>query len=78
MQRGAALAEFKMPLRRMQYLGCWQGRHVYDDFAHHPTAMFAVLKACHKSMMHQSIWWWIVTVILAGEVCTMESVDHTF
>lgn len=38
-----ALSEFGGVQRRMQYLGEWQGVHVYDDFAHHPTAIKTTL-----------------------------------
>ncbi len=44
-----ALATFTLPKRRMEYLGCWQGLHVYDDFAHHPTAMEAVLTSIQEA-----------------------------
>ncbi|MBW8077727.1 MAG: UDP-N-acetylmuramate:L-alanyl-gamma-D-glutamyl-meso-diaminopimelate ligase [Gallionella sp.] len=35
----AALAEFKNVKRRMEVKGCVNGITVYDDFAHHPTAI---------------------------------------
>jgi UDP-N-acetylmuramate: L-alanyl-gamma-D-glutamyl-meso-diaminopimelate ligase len=34
-----ALAQFLAPRRRLEYLGSVRGVHVYDDFAHHPTAI---------------------------------------
>lgn len=37
------LSDFGGVQRRMQYLGEWQGVHVYDDFAHHPTAIKTTL-----------------------------------
>ncbi|BBN80511.1 UDP-N-acetylmuramate--L-alanyl-gamma-D-glutamyl-m eso-2,6-diaminoheptandioate ligase [Pseudoalteromonas sp. A25] len=38
-----ALREFKSPKRRMELLGEANGVHVYDDFAHHPTAIKTTL-----------------------------------
>lgn len=34
-----ALDTFKLPKRRMELKGCVNGVSVYDDFAHHPTAI---------------------------------------
>lgn len=34
-----AMKAFKAPKRRLQHLGNFQGVDVYDDFAHHPTAI---------------------------------------
>lgn len=34
-----ALETFKLPKRRMELKGCVNGVSVYDDFAHHPTAI---------------------------------------
>lgn len=39
----AALSEFKGVKRRMQLRGCVSDIHVYDDFAHHPTAIKTTL-----------------------------------
>jgi UDP-N-acetylmuramate: L-alanyl-gamma-D-glutamyl-meso-diaminopimelate ligase len=41
----AALTEFRSVKRRLQVLGCVNGVTVYDDFAHHPTAITATLSA---------------------------------
>jgi len=41
----AALAEFRSARRRLQLLGAPGGIHVYDDFAHHPTAIRVTLEA---------------------------------
>lgn len=40
---GTALSDFQAPARRMQLLGQVRGIHLYDDFAHHPTAMATTL-----------------------------------
>ncbi len=39
----AALASFNPPKRRLEHLGDVQGISVYDDFAHHPTAIATTL-----------------------------------
>ena len=39
-----ALAEFRSVKRRMEVLGMAQGVTVYDDFAHHPTAIRTTLE----------------------------------
>ncbi len=39
----AALAEFRNVKRRMEIKGCVRGITVYDDFAHHPTAITTTL-----------------------------------
>src|SRR5690606_16474004 len=39
-----ALAAFRSVKRRMELLGDARGVHVYDDFAHHPTAIATTLQ----------------------------------
>lgn len=39
-----ALSNFAGVKRRMEHLGSFDGVHVYDDFAHHPTAIETTLK----------------------------------
>lgn len=39
-----SLETFKMPKRRMEYIGTAGGVVVYDDFAHHPTAIKLTLE----------------------------------
>ncbi|MEX0916341.1 MAG: UDP-N-acetylmuramate:L-alanyl-gamma-D-glutamyl-meso-diaminopimelate ligase, partial [Wenzhouxiangellaceae bacterium] len=46
----AALTEFKGVKRRMEYLGQTGGVHVYDDFAHHPTAIRLTLEGLRRSV----------------------------
>ncbi|MGK7295778.1 MAG: UDP-N-acetylmuramate:L-alanyl-gamma-D-glutamyl-meso-diaminopimelate ligase [Candidatus Wenzhouxiangella sp. M2_3B_020] len=46
----AALADFKGVKRRMEYLGQTGGVHVYDDFAHHPTAIRLTLEGLRRSV----------------------------
>lgn len=40
----AALAQFKNVKRRMELTGCVNGVSIYDDFAHHPTAIDTTLQ----------------------------------
>lgn len=44
-QASVALGNFKSVKRRLQVLGMESGVTVYDDFAHHPTAIRATLEA---------------------------------
>jgi UDP-N-acetylmuramate: L-alanyl-gamma-D-glutamyl-meso-diaminopimelate ligase len=46
----AALAEFKNVKRRMEARGTVNGITVYDDFAHHPTAIRATLAALRNKV----------------------------
>lgn len=45
-----ALSEFTGVERRMQPLGELNGAHVFDDFAHHPTAIKTTLDGLRKSV----------------------------
>ncbi len=45
-QRG--LAHFIAPKRRLEEIGSWKGCTVVDDFAHHPTAIAATIKALQQ------------------------------
>ncbi len=44
-----ALSQFKLPKRRMESLGVYRGIHLYDDFAHHPTAIASTLSGLRAS-----------------------------
>ena len=46
----AALSEFEGVKRRMEHLGTIGGVSVYDDFAHHPTAIDTTLKGMAAKM----------------------------
>ncbi len=39
-----AVADLRTPGRRFDFRGCWQGRMVVDDYAHHPSEVGATLK----------------------------------
>lgn len=45
-----ALSEFSGVARRMEYLGEVAGIRVYDDFAHHPTAITTTLQGLRKKV----------------------------
>jgi UDP-N-acetylmuramate: L-alanyl-gamma-D-glutamyl-meso-diaminopimelate ligase len=44
-----ALASFRGVKRRLEHLGRFNGVNVYDDFAHHPTAIARTIEALHES-----------------------------
>jgi len=50
-----ALIEFKSVKRRLQLLASVDGVCVYDDFAHHPTAIIKTLQALRKRIGEQRI-----------------------
>lgn len=50
LQSCAALSQFSGVCRRMEWLGAAGGVDVYDDFAHHPTAIRLTLEAARGSM----------------------------
>ncbi len=50
-----ALADFKNPRRRLELRGEFNGVRVYDDFAHHPTAIAATVLALSKAAPGQRI-----------------------
>ncbi|PID46527.1 MAG: UDP-N-acetylmuramate:L-alanyl-gamma-D-glutamyl-meso-diaminopimelate ligase [Proteobacteria bacterium] len=66
-----ALAEFKSVKRRMQLRGEVNGIRVYDDFAHHPTAIATTLSGLRKSVGEQKI-----TTILEPRSNTMRMGVH--
>lgn len=45
-----ALSQFSSVKRRMEWLGAVHGVHVYDDFAHHPTAITTTLEGMRLSL----------------------------
>lgn len=44
-----ALGQYKGVRRRLDYLGLCQGAEVYEDFAHHPTAVEQVIRAMRQA-----------------------------
>ena len=53
-QAAAALASFQNVRRRMELRGCVRGITVYDDFAHHPTAIRTTLDGLRRSIGPQA------------------------
>jgi UDP-N-acetylmuramate: L-alanyl-gamma-D-glutamyl-meso-diaminopimelate ligase len=52
----AGLRAFKGVRRRMQLRGAARGVAVYDDFAHHPTAIFETLAGVRSAYPGRRIW----------------------
>ncbi|MCR4277847.1 MAG: UDP-N-acetylmuramate--L-alanine ligase [Candidatus Berkelbacteria bacterium] len=50
-----ALRKFVGPMRRFQILGEYNGAVIIDDYAHHPTAIKAVIDAAHKRFPTKNI-----------------------
>jgi UDP-N-acetylmuramate--alanine ligase len=51
----AALASFGGVKRRFTRTGEWNGATIFDDYAHHPVEIVAVLRAARASTSHQVI-----------------------
>jgi UDP-N-acetylmuramate: L-alanyl-gamma-D-glutamyl-meso-diaminopimelate ligase len=51
-----ALAGFKGVRRRLELRGTVRGVAVYDDFAHHPTAMYETIRAIRLSHPGARVW----------------------
>jgi len=51
-----ALSSFKSVKRRLELKGEVGGVHVYDDFAHHPTAVAETLRAVRQRYPDKRIW----------------------
>ncbi len=51
----AALGEFLGVKRRLELVGEAQGRKIYDDFAHHPTAIATTLKGLRAKVGNERI-----------------------
>lgn len=54
-QAGDALSRFEGVKRRMEQLGCVGGITLYDDFAHHPTAIATTLEGLRNRVGGQRI-----------------------
>ena len=51
-----ALSHFGGVKRRMELLGTVRGVEVYDDFAHHPTAIDTTLEGARKRLGERKLW----------------------
>ncbi len=67
----AALAEFKGVKRRMELRGEVRGISVYDDFAHHPTAIATTLDGLRRKVGQQRI-----VAVLEARSATMKMGVH--
>lgn len=52
----AALADFHGVRRRFEYVGECKGAAVYDDYAHHPTAIETTIRACREVLPGKRVW----------------------
>ncbi len=52
----AALSNFGGVKRRMELLDTVRGIEVYDDFAHHPTAIDTTLEGARKRLGERKLW----------------------
>jgi len=52
----AALREFPGIARRFALVGSWRGMLVFDDYAHHPTAVRVTLKAARERFPGRRLW----------------------
>jgi UDP-N-acetylmuramate: L-alanyl-gamma-D-glutamyl-meso-diaminopimelate ligase len=56
-QSAAALAEFQNVRRRMELRGEVRGIKVYDDFAHHPTAIRTTMNGLRRRIAPADASW---------------------
>lgn len=50
------LSKFEGVSRRFELIGKINGCQIYDDYAHHPTEVRAVLQAAREKFLKQAIW----------------------
>jgi UDP-N-acetylmuramate: L-alanyl-gamma-D-glutamyl-meso-diaminopimelate ligase len=62
-EAGAALSKFAGVRRRLENLGTLAGVTVYDDFAHHPSAIRTTLDGLKRKLEKQKSGWRILAVI---------------
>lgn len=68
----SALAKFKPVKRRLEVIATDHGITLYDDFAHHPTAIAKTIRALKQSQRHQRI-----LVVLEFASYTMRTGSHS-
>jgi len=51
-----AMADFRGVTRRFEYIGDYRGAAIYDDYAHHPTAIEATIEAFRGAMPGRRLW----------------------
>lgn len=52
----SALADFRGVKRRFEYIGEYGGALIYDDYAHHPTAIAATVAAFRDALPGRRLW----------------------
>ena len=50
------LSTFPGLRRRFEFLGAWRGADLIDDYAHHPTAITAVLRTARSLFRDRRVW----------------------
>ncbi|KAH7669090.1 UDP-N-acetylmuramate--L-alanine ligase protein [Dioscorea alata] len=50
------LAKFEGVSRRFDFIGKVNGCHIYDDYAHHPAELRALLRAARQKFPSQALW----------------------
>lgn len=50
------LAMFVGVSRRFDFIGKVNGCHIYDDYAHHPAEVRALLRAARQKFPSQALW----------------------
>jgi UDP-N-acetylmuramate: L-alanyl-gamma-D-glutamyl-meso-diaminopimelate ligase len=53
---GAAIRSFEGVKRRLDHLGCVRGIDVFEDFAHHPTAVKLLIENFRRSHPGRNLW----------------------
>jgi UDP-N-acetylmuramate--alanine ligase len=51
-----SLGDFRGVKRRFESVGTWRGITLFDDYAHHPTAVQATLKAARERAGRRKLW----------------------
>ncbi|MDX8390027.1 MAG: UDP-N-acetylmuramate:L-alanyl-gamma-D-glutamyl-meso-diaminopimelate ligase [Mariprofundaceae bacterium] len=67
-----AFSQFRGVQRRMTLVGEAQGIKIYDDFAHHPTAIFGIVTSMRSHLQHGERLW----IIIEPRSNTMRSNVH--
>ena len=73
-----ALASFEPPKRRLEHLGDVGGVSVYDDFAHHPTAIATTLAGLRAKLGARRIHAVPRFVVQQGDATSLACVAQNF
>ncbi|MFO1354081.1 MAG: cyanophycin synthetase [Acinetobacter sp.] len=72
-----ALSNFGGVKRRMELLGTVRGIEVYDDFAHHPTAIETTLDGARKRLGERKLWAIVSHALIPCVWAAIKMVWHT-